>query len=147
MLQHARAGAIAGVVGGIVFGMLMAMMGMLTVIAGMVGSSSPVVGFAIHLLMSAMIGAGFGVALGALATSAVRAVGAGVAYGMTWWVIGPLTMMPLMMGQGLGAAWNGHAIAAALPSLMGHVIYGAITGFVFLRLQPARKRTGALRTA
>ena len=53
---------------------------------------------------------------------------------MAWWVIGPLTMMPLMMGQGFGAGWTASAMLAAMPSLMGHVIYGAITGFVFRRL-------------
>lgn len=147
MVRNIRAGAIAGLAGGMVFGMLMGMMGMLTVIAGMVGSSSPVIGFAVHLLMSAMIGAGFGLVLGSLATTATRSLGAGAAYGMAWWVIGPLTMMPLMMGQGFGAEWTAHAIAAALPSLMGHVIYGVITGFVFHRLLSSRASTRTLRTA
>ena len=142
MLQRARAGAIAGIAGGIVFGMMMGMMGMLPVIAGMVGSSSAIVGFAVHLVMSAMIGAGFGVVLGTLATTTSRGVATGAAYGMAWWVIGPLTVMPLMMGQGLGAAWTASAVMAAIPSLMGHVIYGVITGFVFqwLNYSGARKR-------
>ena len=147
MLQRARAGAIAGIAGGIVFGMMMGMMGMLPVIASMAGSSSAVVGFAIHLMMSAMIGAGFGVVLGRLATTTARSVGAGAVYGMAWWVIGPLTMMPLMMGQGFGAAWTASAVVAAIPSLMGHVIYGVIAGFVFRRLIAARAPTPARRTA
>ena len=147
MLQRARAGAIAGIAGGIVFGMMMGMMGMLPVIAGMVGSSSAIVGFAVHLVMSAMIGAGFGVVLGALATTTLRSVVAGAAYGMAWWVIGPLTVMPLMMGQGFGAAWTASAVVAAMPSLIGHVIYGMITGFVFLRLNGSDARKHGLRTA
>ena len=147
MLQRARAGAIAGIAGGIVFGMMMGMMGMLPVIAGMVGSSSAIVGFAVHLVMSAMIGAGFGVVLGTLATTTSRGVTAGAAYGMAWWVIGPLTVMPLMMGQGLGAAWTASAVMAAIPSLMGHVIYGVITGFVFYRLNASGARKRALGIA
>lgn len=147
MLQQMRAGAIAGLAGGVVFGMMMAMMGMLTVIAGMVGSSSPVVGFGVHLMMSAMIGAGFGVTLGSFATSTARSLGAGAAYGMAWWVIGPLTMMPLMMGQGFGSQWNMGAVAATMPSLMGHVIYGMIAGFVFRKLSARQAPKRAFRTA
>ena len=138
MFGSIRKGAIAGVAGGVVFGMLMAMMGMLPVIAGMVGSSSPVVGFFIHLMMSAMIGAGFGVVFGSLATSTGRALAAGAGYGIFWWVLGPLTVMPLMMGMGFGSQWNGASIQHAMPSLMGHLIYGLITGFVFLRLSRVR---------
>ena len=147
MMQRVRAGALAGLAGGVVFGMMMGMMGMLQVIAGMVGSSSPIVGFAVHLVMSAMIGAGFGVVLGSFATSASRSLAAGAGYGMAWWVIGPLTMMPLMMGMGFATQWNAHAMVAALPSLMGHVIYGLITGFVFYRLQSARTPLRTVRTA
>lgn len=147
MLQQIRAGAIAGLAGGMVFGMMMGMMGMLSVIAGMVGSSSPVVGSGVHLLMSAMIGAGFGVTLGSLASSTARSLGAGAAYGMAWWVIGPLTMMPLMMGQGFGSQWSVSAAIAALPSLMGHVIYGMIAGFVFLKLSAPGVQKRAVRTA
>ena len=138
MFNRASAGAVAGLVGGLVFGMMMGMMGMLTVIAGMVGSSSPIVGFLVHMAMSAMIGAGYGVVLGSLATSTMRGLASGAAYGMAWWVIGPLTMMPLMMGMGFGSQWTSSAITAALPSLMGHVIYGLILGFAFFRMQSAR---------
>lgn len=147
MWQHARAGAIAGLAGGMVFGMMMQMMGMLRVIAGMVGSTSPVVGFGVHLVMSAMIGAGFGVMLGSVARTTARSVGAGAAYGMAWWVLGPLTMMPLLMGLGFATQWNGAAVTAALPSLMGHVIYGAITGFVFVRLLARRAPRRTQRAA
>ena len=139
MMRSIRNGAFAGVAGGVVFGMLMAMMGMLPVIAGMVGSASPIVGFVIHLMISAMIGVGFALALGRFASSTARSLGAGAGYGMFWWLLGPLTLMPLMMGMGLGSQWNGVAIGHAMPSLMGHVIYGLITGFVFFKLNTAQR--------
>lgn len=56
--RRALAGLIGGVAGGILFGVLMAMMGMLPMIASMVGANSPVVGFLIHIVMSIMIGLG-----------------------------------------------------------------------------------------
>ena len=122
-------------------------MGMLPRIAGMVGSSSPVVGFGVHLLISAMIGAGFGVALGSVASTAARSLGAGAAYGMVWWVLGPLTIMPLMMGMGFGTQWTGSAMSSALPSLMGHVLYGLITGFVYYRLRARGALSASVHSA
>ena len=58
------AGVIGGLAGGVVFGMLMAMMGMLPVIASMVGSTSPGIGFAMPLMISIVIGLGLTVLFG-----------------------------------------------------------------------------------
>lgn len=96
------AGAIGGLAGGVVFGMLMAMMGMLPVIASMVGSASPWVGFGMHLMISIVIGLGLTVLFGnRLLTGYGRGVLVGLAYGAAWWVLGPLVMMPLMLGMPL----------------------------------------------
>jgi uncharacterized membrane protein YagU involved in acid resistance len=113
----------------------------------MVGSSSAAVGFLMHLVISAVIGAGFGIVFGRAVESTPRAVGTGAVYGMIWWILGPLTLMPLMLGMGFGSQWNGAGLANAMPSLMGHVIYGVITGFVYLKLQGGRLHHEAIRTA
>jgi len=124
------AGVIGGILGGIVFGMLMAMMGMLPTIASMVGSSSPVVGFGVHLMISILIGLGLTVLFGnSLLTGYGRGALVGLGYGAIWWVLGPLMIMPLMMGMPLFAL-----DAAALMSLMGHMIYGVILGLVAVRV-------------
>jgi len=52
-----------------------------------------------------------------------------------WWVLGPLTLMPLFMGMGLGVNWNLVAATKMLPSLMGHLIFGGILGIVYVWLQ------------
>jgi hypothetical protein len=39
--------------------------------------------------------------------------------------------MPLFMGMGLGVNWNATAAVAMLPSLVGHLIYGGILGFIY----------------
>ncbi|HEY3288985.1 MAG TPA: hypothetical protein VGK87_02545 [Anaerolineae bacterium] len=122
-------GILGGAAGGIVFGMLMAMMGMLTTIAGMAGSTSIVVGAAIHMMISVFIGATFGVLFGANSTTAGRGLLFGIVYGMVWWVLGPLVIMPVMMGMGLQFA---NALSGSnLMSLMGHMIFGAVTGLVY----------------
>lgn len=119
-------GAIGGLIGGAAFGMLMGAMDMLPMVAMLVGSESALVGFALHMLISAAIGAGFGLAFGTQARSLGQGAGWGLLYGLIWWVLGPLVLMPLMMGMGLqfGAAMT----QPMLMSLMGHLIFGALTG-------------------
>lgn len=124
------AGALGGIAGGVVFGLLMAMMGMLPMIASMVGSSSAVVGFGVHLLISVLIGWGLTLFFGdRLLTSYGRGVLVGLVYGAIWWVLGPLLIMPTMLGMPLFVL----DMAAGL-SLMGHLIYGAILALVAVRV-------------
>ena len=127
-IQH---GAVAGIAGGIVFGAMMAMMGMLPMIGQMVGSPTAGAGFLAHLVISALIGASFGLIFHSRVRGTGSGFGYGALYGGVWWILGPLTLMPLMMGMGLGVNWNGAAAAAMLPSLAGHLIYGLILGCTF----------------
>jgi len=133
-LSNLKLGAVSGLAGGIVFGMLMGMMGMLPMIGMMVGSSSAAGGFLVHIGISVVIGAGFGVLLGATAHRPKAALAAGMAYGFAWWLLGPLTLMPLFMGMGLGVSWSAQAMVGAMPSLMGHLLFGAVVGFTYNRL-------------
>ena len=126
-------GVVGGLVGGVVFGLMMAKMGTLPMIGKMVGAPNPVAGFLVHLAISAGIGAGYGVTLGSLVRGRVGNLVGGMVYGATWWVLGPLTLMPLFMGMGLGVNWNGAAAGAMLPSLMGHMIFGLVLGFAYRR--------------
>lgn len=123
------AGLIGGLAGGIVFGMMMGMMGMFPTIAGLVGSGSAVVGVLVHIAISLFIGLTFGLIFGSRSQAYRSATGWGLLYGAVWWVLGPLTIMPTVLGMGLqfGAALSG----AMLLSLVGHLVYGAVTGLVF----------------
>jgi hypothetical protein len=119
------------VLGGVVFGVMMGMMGMLPMIGQMVGVPTAAAGFVVHLVNSAIIGAGFGVALGGTATGIGSGLSTGALYGAAWWLLGPLTLMPLFMGMGFGVNWNIGAAQAMLPSLAGHLIYGSILGVTY----------------
>ena len=77
---------------------------------------------------SVIIGVGFALVLGRLVGGIGSGLTTGLAYGATWWVLGPLTLMPLFMGMGMGVNWNGAAAVAMLPSLAGHLMFGAILG-------------------
>ena len=112
----------------------MAMMGMLPVIASMVGSDSAVVGFGVHLMISVLIGLGLTVLFGnRFLTGYGRGALVGLGYGAIWWVLGPLMIMPVMMGMPLFAV-----DLTALMSLMGHLIYGVTLGLVAVRVLTGR---------
>jgi hypothetical protein len=57
----------------------------------------------------------------------------GLVYGLVWWFLGPLTLLPLLLGGSV--TWTANAAHLFLPSLVGHLFYGAVTAAVFLLLE------------
>ena len=133
--RELKLGAYGGLAGGLVFGAMMGFMGMLPMIGSMVGQETAAAGFAVHMVNSVIIGAGFAIVLGRFVSGTRVGVGVGLAYGGAWWILGPLTLMPLFMGMGLGVNWNTAAAAAMLPSLVGHLMYGGVLGLVYTWLR------------
>jgi len=131
-------GLYGGLAGGLVFGAMMGMMGMmgmLPMVGKLVGQPSTTIGFMVHMFNSAVIGVGFALVFGQLGTSIESGLRYGLLYGGVWWLLGPLTLMPLFLGMGFGVNWNLTAAVNMLPSLMGHLIYGAILGVSYTLLQ------------
>ena len=122
-------GGMAGFVGGLAFGAWMERVGVYPLVAGLVKSDSHEVGQMVHFVISVIIGASYG----ALFRRDIRGTGSGIAwglsYGMIWWVLGPLTIMPWWLGQGI--QWSLASGQSAFPSLVGHVIYGILLGVVY----------------
>jgi uncharacterized membrane protein YagU involved in acid resistance len=144
-------GIYGGLAGGLVFGIMMGMMGMLPMIGKMIGAPNAIAGSALHLINSAIIGAAFAVIVSRLSTGngtrhSTASLVHGLLYGGFWWLLGPLTLMPLFMGMGLGVNWNLTAATNMLPSLFGHLIYGVILGITYGRLE-ARSTEAAGETA
>lgn len=122
-------GAIAGIAGGIAFGIVMAMMGMLPMVGMLIGVDNAVVGFGVHLVNSAVIGAIFGLLAYGLADRVGPILGAGLVYGVVWWVLGALIIMPLWLGVTADPMMRDmvfHVGRDQWLSLMGHLIYGLI---------------------
>lgn len=118
-------GALGGLAGGVVFGMLMGMMGML------VRQESAGIGFVVHLLISAFIGAVYGLVAGRFTLSWGAALVGGLVNGVVWWALGALALMPLMLGMNEMVFVIGQA---QWMSLMGHILYGVVTALVFAAL-------------
>jgi len=126
------AGAPAGMAGGLLFGLAMVHIGALPTIATLVGSGSSKAGFAVHMAISAAVGAGFGLLVRGQRCGATETLFLGVGYGALWWCIGPLTLLPLALGQ--PPAWQLQAAQQQFPSLVGHLLYGVGTALAFVVL-------------
>jgi uncharacterized membrane protein YagU involved in acid resistance len=122
-------GVIGGIAGGLVFGMLLQMMGMMGMIAQLIGGSSVAVGWVVHLVNSAFIGAVFAVLLGGFAKTPGPAALVGMGYGVVWWVVGALLIMPAQLGMPVF-----QLNATAWQSLMGHLLFGLVLGLVYALL-------------
>lgn len=136
--QAALYGALAGLTGGLVFGAAMAMLGVLPTVASLVRANSPLAGFCVHMTIAAIVGAGFGLLVWHQRTATGEMLFWGLAYGVFWWFLGPLTLMPLLLGNAV--LWDMATAQAAFPSLMGHLWYGAIMALALTYL--SRDRSG-----
>lgn len=126
-------GAAAGLVGGFLFTLVMVQIGFLPTVARLVGSDSEFVGLIVHLVIAEIVGASYGVLFRRQAFDPAAAIGWGVSYGFVWWVLGPLTLAPVIVSG--APAWTVDAAGAAFPSLIGHLVYGAGLGLAFYALE------------
>jgi uncharacterized membrane protein YagU involved in acid resistance len=122
-------GVLGGLAGGLVFGLMMQALGMIGMIAMLVGSESIAVAWAVHLTISALFGALYGAVVAPRVTGWGAGVGSGIAYGALLWVLGPLLLMPAMLGMPLFDITPG-----ALQSLVGHLVFGLVLGAVVVAL-------------
>jgi uncharacterized membrane protein YagU involved in acid resistance len=102
-------------------------------VASLIGSTSPLTGFIVHLIISDLIGISYGLLFQRQSYDAGSALGWGLSYGFFWWILGPLTLMPILLGA--PPQWTIEAAAGALGSLIGHLIYGAGLGITFYLLE------------
>lgn len=142
MRSKLTAGIIAGLIGGLVFGMMMQIMKtpdgkmpLMGMVAMVVGSKSLVVGWLYHLVNSAVIGALFGWLLGGRVRGYGSGLGWGALYGLVWWVLGGLILMPVLIGMPVLAPLTmAGMMPVAIGSLIGHLIYGLLLGAAFVWL-------------
>ena len=133
-----RNGALAGLAGGFVFGLLMAGMGSLPMVAMLIGVENAVVGFIVHMVISAIAGAGFG-ALTRKLGAVPPVYAASMVYGAVLWALGALIIMPLWLSVTADPMMSDMVLVvgnAQWVSLFGHVVgFGMTTGAVLLALR------------
>lgn len=137
------AGAAAGVVAGIPLGIIMqvrdadpAMMPgvtMMDLVGDLISDPSTGLGWLIHLFNSALFGAVFVLLFSRWLSNRGPAMGLGLLYGVGWWVVGALWIMPAWLGMddmvfeiGDNQWW----------SLAGHLIYGLLLVAIYIIGRP-----------
>lgn len=133
VLQSLGYGAAASVTGGLLFSVVLLVIGSLPTVANIVGGSSSILGFVVNMTMSALIGMSYGLLFRYEAPDFGSGVAWGLVYGLIWWFIGPMTLIPLLLGGTFD--WTPQAAGALLPLLIGLLIYGAATAMTFLVLE------------
>lgn len=126
-------GAVAGLVGGVIFTAAMARLGLALMAAGLVGSRSPMTGLVVQLVIAEAIGISYALLFRRQSFDIGSALGWGVSYGFFWWLLGPLTLTPLL--HGVSPDWTAGTLAGAFASLIGLLVYGGGLGVAFHLLE------------
>jgi hypothetical protein len=133
-----KAGVVAGLAGGVVMSIVMLTMGATPVIAAAIPGlytlappANPAAGLVVHLSHAAVLGVAFAGLVTAGGVEAPRlTVLAGLVYGVVTWLVLAALVMPVWLAT-VGFPNAPPAPNFAVPSLLWHLVYGAVTGGVF----------------
>ena len=112
---------------------------MMAMVAQVVRSESLVVGWVYHLFNSAVIGGIFGWLLGNRISGYGTGLLWGALYGIAWWILGGLILMPMFLGMSpLAPLMMEMMRPVAMGSLIGHILFGLVLGISFILLNRNR---------
>lgn len=100
--------------------------GMLEMVGGMIGADA-LIGFILHIIISAVIGAlytGLFMQYVDLGSPLMNIAVGGLIYGVIWWILGGLIIMPAIAGGDL------LQVDLNSPSLFGHIMFGHALAFI-----------------
>ena len=126
-------GGLAGLAGGLVLAGAMYELGRLDIFGQLAGLISQLAGLILVLAVSALLGAGFGVLVWYQRPSTGETLVWGLVYGVFWWYLGRLTILPLFQGKGL--TWDVDSARAAFPDLLGLILLGGIIGLAHVSIR------------
>ncbi len=119
-------GAVAGLLAGALFAAAMQERDLSVEVTGIAGFDSSGLELVAHLLLAGIGGVAFAAIFRFQPESYATTIASGVVFGLLLWVAGTLTLRPLLEGD--SPTWSAAAASAGFPSLVGHLMYGAITG-------------------
>lgn len=79
--------------------------------------------------IAVVLGAAFGWLFQGDVRSYGSSLGWGLAYGMLWWFLGPLTLLPAVQGRPVD--WTAAHATTTFGQLIGYVIFGLLMGLVY----------------
>ena len=143
-------GAAAGVVAGIPLGIIMQIrdadpkmmpgVQMIDQVGDLISGPSTGLGWLIHLFNSALFGVIFVLLFSQRLTRRGPAMLLGLLYGVAWWVVGALWIMPAWLGMN---DMIFHVGANQWWSLAGHLVYGLLLAAGYIMGRPMLSRAEA----
>jgi hypothetical protein len=128
-LRSVLMGQAGGIIGGLLFTIVMVGIGALPAVASLIGARSVLAGFIVHLIISITIGSSYGILFRREAYSYGSGLAWGLVYGLLWWLLGQLTLFPVLLRQPVD--WSPATVMAFYPALVGHLLYGTGLGLFF----------------
>ena len=128
-LQSMIFGGVGGLFGGWLFLLGMQRAAFFPLVAGLVRSDAPEIGKLLHYLIAIVIGLGFGLLFHRDIRATGPAVVWGMTYGVSWWMLGPMTLRPFLSGT--TPSWSLATAQATFTPLISHMLYGALVGFIY----------------
>jgi len=140
MQRRIATGLVAGLTAGIAFTLVALFLkttlpdggrtSMLLVAAEAFHSHGPLAGWIASLIYTVIIGGIFGWLASAQALDEIRMTLWGGLYGLAWWIVSGLIIVPALFGKvPLSSAAIDATRPVALASLIEHVLYGVILGY------------------
>jgi len=145
MQRRIATGLVAGLIAGIAFTLVALFLrttlpdggrtSMLLVAAEAFHSHGPLAGWIASLIYTVIVGGIFGWLATAQPLDEIRTTLWGGLYGLAWWIVSGLIIVPALSGKvPLSPAAIDTTRPVALASLIEHVLYGVILGYVFALL-------------
>lgn len=123
------AGGLAGGFGGTAFWRWMEHTGKLTPVGGLMVDQLPMSGLVIHFGIAFTIGASFGIFFQQDVRGYGSSMGWGLAYGIFWWFVGPMTLLAYVRGH--APDWRVEHAREIFVFFPAHVVYGLLLGLLY----------------
>jgi hypothetical protein len=140
LISSLATGAIAGALSGVTIGLLLQVSGSVMFFP----SQSPLATVLTSTLSGAALGAGFGLLIHRQRPGAGENLFWGMSYGIFWWVLGQLTLVPWVLYGSF--TWDLATAQSSFPELIGFLVFGSLTG-LFLALIRLRSHALSLPNA
>ena len=122
-------GGLAGLIAGLIIQPWLADHGINILIADFLGDPTGVTGFVFHLFVTTSIGIIYGLLFQRDARGFGSSIAWGFAYGFFWWMLGVMTLEPLINGQAV--TWSVAEGQQAMSSFVAHGLYGVLLGLIY----------------